>query len=64
MLPPSMHSIHPDDVVIINKLFLAIAADINTSLDMRSSCVHSPIDVNGRLSFEMEDEYLKFRCKI
>lgn len=25
VLPASMHSIHPDDVVIINKLFLTIA---------------------------------------
>lgn len=64
MLPLSLHSIHPCDVVIINKLFRTIAADINTSLDLRSSGVHSPIDVNGSRGFEMGYEYPKFRCKI
>lgn len=64
MLPASLHPIHSGDVLIINKPFLTIAVDINTSLDLCSSCVHSPIDVNGGLRFEMEYEYPKFRFKI
>ena len=64
MLPVSLNPIHPCDVVIINKLLLTIAADINTPLDLRSSCVCSPIDANGSQGFEMGYEYPKFRCKI